>query len=161
MHVYGARTGQLKWARPLGSYIYSGAAIWKRRVYVGTYDGSVYALDAATGDVKWRREAPGAVHAAPTVMDGLVYYSTCSTCGSQASRTVKRGPDGTYARDARTGRYRWGFPAGKYANPVVADSRHIFVVGRSSLFGLEQKRAYEKRKKARAARRRHHKKKKS
>jgi outer membrane protein assembly factor BamB len=153
MYVFGARTGQLKWARPLGSYIYSGAAIWKRRVFVGTYDGHVYALDAATGDVKWQREAPGAVHAAPTVIDGLVYYSTCSTCGSQASRTVRRGPDGTFARDARTGRFRWSFPAGKYANPVVADAEHIYVVGRANLFALEQKRAYEKRKKARAARR--------
>jgi outer membrane protein assembly factor BamB len=152
MYVFGARTGRLKWARPLGSYIYSGAAVWNRRIYVGTYDGNIYALDAATGDVKWRREAPGAVHAAPTVMDGLVYYSTCSTCGSQASRTVKRGPDGTYARDARTGGYRWGFPAGKYANPVVADTARIYVVGRASLFALEQKRAYEKRKAARKAR---------
>jgi outer membrane protein assembly factor BamB len=153
MYVFGAKTGRLKWARPLGTYIYSGAAVWKQRVFVGTYDGSFYALDAATGDVRWRRETPGAVHGAPTVMDGLVYYSTCSTCGSQASRTVKHGPDGTYARDARTGKFRWSFPAGKYANPVVADRAHIFVVGRSNLFALEQKRAYEKRKKARAARR--------
>ena len=152
MYVFGARTGRLKWARPLGSYIYSGAAVWNRRIYVGTYDGNIYALDAATGDVKWRRDAPGAVHAAPTVMDGLVYYSTCSTCGSQASRTVKRGPDSTYALDARTGAYRWGFPAGKYANPVVADSRPIYVVGRANLFALEQKSAYQARKKARAAR---------
>jgi outer membrane protein assembly factor BamB len=153
MYVFGARTGALKWARPLGSYVYSGAAVWKGRVFVGTYDGHVYALDAATGDVKWQREAPGAVHAAPTVIDGLVYYSTCSTCGSQASRTVKRGPDGTFARDARSGAFRWSFPAGKYANPVVADPDHIYVVGRANLFALEQKSAYLARKKARAARR--------
>ena len=31
-----------KWARPLGSYIYSGAAVWKGRVFVGTYDGKLY-----------------------------------------------------------------------------------------------------------------------
>jgi outer membrane protein assembly factor BamB len=85
-------------------------------------------------------------------MDGLVYYSTCSTCGSQASRTVKRGPDSTFARDARTGGFRWSFPAGKYANPVVADRDHIYVVGRANLFALEQKSAYQARKKARAAR---------
>lgn len=153
MYAYGARTGKLKWARPLGSYIYTGAAVWKRTVYVGTYDGGFFALDAATGDVKWRREAPGAVHGAPTVMDGLVYYSTCSTCGSQASRTVKRGPDGTFALDARTGARRWSFPDGKYANPVVADYKHVYVVGRASLFALEERSAFEARRKARAARR--------
>jgi len=153
MYVFGAKTGKLKWARPLGSYIYSGAAVWKKRVFVGTYDGGFYALDAATGDVRWKREAKGAVHGSPTVMSGLVYYSTCSSCGSQASRAVKRGPDGTYARDARTGKYRWGFRAGKYASPVVADRKRIYVAGRSALFALEQKRAYVKRKKARAAKR--------
>jgi outer membrane protein assembly factor BamB len=152
MYVFGAKTGRLKWARPLGTYIYAGAAVWKRRVYVGTYDGNFYALDAATGDVRWKRTAPGAVHAAATVMDGLVYYSTCSSCGSAASRSVKHGPDGTYGLDARTGKYGWGFAAGKYANPVVADRKHIFVIGRSALYALEQKRAYEKRREARAAR---------
>jgi outer membrane protein assembly factor BamB len=140
MYVYGAKSGKLLWARPLGTYVYSAAAVWKRRVYVGTYDGSFYALDAATGDVKWKRAAPAAVHAAPTVMNGLVYYATCSTCGSAASRAVKRGPDRTIALDARTGKQVWKFPAGKYANPVVADSKRIYVTGRAQVFALEPRR---------------------
>ncbi len=139
MYVYGARTGKLRWARPLGTYVYSGAAIWKRRVFVGTYDGKFYALDAATGDVIWKRSAPSAVHGAPTVMNGLVYFSVCSSCGQAASRAVKHGPDGTYALSAHTGRVIWRFPAGKFANPVVADSRRIYVTGRTNLYALEPK----------------------
>ncbi|MFN2616541.1 MAG: PQQ-binding-like beta-propeller repeat protein [Thermoleophilaceae bacterium] len=157
MYVYGARSGKLRWARPLGSYIYSAAAVWKRRIYVGTYDGSVYALDAATGDVRWKRSAPGAVHGAPTVMNGLVYFSTCSTCGSSAQRTVKRGPDVTFALKARSGRFAWRFPAGKYANPVVADGRRIYVTGRSALFALAPKKHRHRHRRRHGHRRSHRK----
>ena len=150
MYVYGARSGKLLWARPLGSYIYGGAAVWKRRVFVGTYDGKLYALDAATGDTIWQIDTPAAVHSAPTVMSGLVYYATCSSCGSAAQRSVKRGPDGTYAVRASNGREVWRFPGGKYANPVVADPDRVYVTGRAQQFAFEEKSAARKRKQARA-----------
>lgn len=149
MYVYGAKTGKLRWARPLGTYIYSGAAIWKRRVFVGTYDGTFYALDAATGDVIWQRSAPSAVHAPPTVMNGLVYFAVCSSCGQAAQRAVKHGPDGTYALNARTGKVVWHFSGGKFANPVVADSKRIYVTGRANVFAMKSRRP-------RAGRRRRH-----
>ena len=147
MYVYGAKSGRLLWARPLGTYIYGAAAVYKRRVYVGTYDGSFYALSAATGDVKWRITARGAVHAAPTVMRGIVYYATCSSCGSAASRGVKHGPDGTYAVSAKTGRQVWKFGAGKYANPVVADAKRVYVTGRAHLFALRPAKKKKRSKK--------------
>jgi outer membrane protein assembly factor BamB len=139
-YVYGAKTGKLRWARPLGTYIYGGAAIYKRRVYVGTYDGNFYALDAATGDVVWQKSMPSAVHSSPTVMGGLVYIAVCSTCGQAAQRAVKHGPDGTFALSARNGRTIWHNNAGKFANPVVADSKRIYLTGRANLFALEPRR---------------------
>lgn len=147
MYVFGAKSGRLLWARPLGTYIYAAAAIWKRRVYVGTYDGKLYALDAATGDTKWQRETEAAVHGAPTVMGGLVYYATCSSCGRMASRSVKGGPDGTTALNARNGRRVWHFNAGKFASPVVADDKRVYITGRAHLFALAERKAKKKRKK--------------
>jgi outer membrane protein assembly factor BamB len=152
MYSYGAKTGRLLWARPLGTYIYGAAAVWRRRVFAGTYDGYMYSLDAATGDVKWRITAPGAVHAAATVQRGLVYYATCSSCGSEASRAVKRGPDGVYALRARNGRQVWHFPNGKYANPMVADSERIYITGRSFFYAMEPRSAARSRKAARKRR---------
>jgi outer membrane protein assembly factor BamB len=159
MYVFGAKTGNLLWARPLGSYIYGAAAVYRRRVFVGTYDGKFYALDAATGDVRWQIDAHGAVHSAPTVMRGLVYYAVCSTCGEAAQRSVARGPDATYAVRARNGHPVWSFPAGKYANPVVADGERIYVTGRAHEYALARKgskvvREYlrRKREKKRSAR---------
>jgi outer membrane protein assembly factor BamB len=140
MYVFGAKSGKLLWARPLGTYIYGAAAVADRRVFVGTYDGKFYALDAATGDTVWQIEAPGAVHGAPTVMAGLVYYATCSSCGSEAQRAVKQGPDGTYAVRARDGRQVWRFPGGKYANPVVADADRVYVTGRAQQFAFRPRR---------------------
>jgi outer membrane protein assembly factor BamB len=141
MYAYGARSGRVLWARPLGSYIYGAAAVYRRKVFVGTYDGSLYALDAATGDTRWRIDAGGAVHAAPTVIDGLVYYAICSSCGSEAQRAVARGPDATYAVRARDGKRVWRFRDGKYANPVVADEERIYVTGRALQYALEPRRA--------------------
>ena len=103
---------------------------------MGTYDGKFYALDAATGDVRWQIDAHGAVHAAPTVMSGLVYYAVCSSCGSEAQRSVARGPDATYAVRARDGKQVWRFPAGKYANPVVADKERMYLTGRAGQYAF-------------------------
>jgi outer membrane protein assembly factor BamB len=139
MYVYGAKTGNLLWARPLGSYIYGAAAVYRRKVFVGTYDGKFYGLDAATGDVRWQIDAKGAVHAAPTVIDGLVYYAICSSCGSEAQRSVARGLDSTHAVRARDGKRVWRFPGGKYANPVVADEERIYITGRAHQFALARK----------------------
>ena len=46
-------------------------------VFVGTWDGYFSAIDARTGDFRWRFHAPGGIMGASTVLDGLVYFSTC------------------------------------------------------------------------------------
>ncbi|HXY85969.1 MAG TPA: PQQ-binding-like beta-propeller repeat protein [Gaiellaceae bacterium] len=135
LYAYGQRTGDLLWAQHAGTYIYTAAAVWRREVIVGTYDGYLIAYDAATGDVIWRHAAPAAIHGAPTVLDGLVYFSTCATCGSHGSRYAKAGPRGIYAVDARTGRLVWTFPDGQYS-PVVADSQRVYLVGKTHVYGM-------------------------
>jgi len=144
MYAYGAKTGNLLWAKPLGTYIYSSAAVYDKKVYVGTYDGKLYALDAATGDVKWQKEMPSAVHAPPTVLNGLVYVSTCATCGSAAQRFVKMGVDSTTAFNAKTGKQVWRNNAGKYAAPIIADQDRVYLTGRSVVFGLKPVKAKKK-----------------
>ncbi len=140
MFAFGQKSGRLLWARPLGTYIYSSAAVYERRVYVGTYDGRFFALDAATGDTKWRRTMPSAVHAPPVVMGGVVYATTCSSCGSAASRAVKMGKDSTTGFDARSGRVRWRNNGGKYASAVIADQDRVYFTGRSQVYALESGR---------------------
>ena len=64
VQVLDAATGQLKWqydpevpkewdAKSCCGVQNRGAAVWKGRVYVGTIDGRLIALDAETGELAW------------------------------------------------------------------------------------------------------------
>ena len=106
VYAFGAATGKLLWARGVGTYVYTAAAVWRKTVYVGTWDGVFVALDARTGDIRWRYDAPASITGAPTVLAGLVYFSTCGRCGVGGLRRVKVGPNGTFALNARNGQPR-------------------------------------------------------
>jgi outer membrane protein assembly factor BamB len=93
-------------------------------VYVGSYSGRFYALDAATGDVRWRFDAKGHISGSATVLDGVVYFSTFD--------------EKTFALDARTGKPVWTFDDGKYAG-VVADRDRLYLVGHARLYGLVER----------------------
>jgi outer membrane protein assembly factor BamB len=144
LFAFGAKTGHTLWARHAGNYIYTAAAVWKRNVYVGTWDGKVAAYSAATGDTVWTRNAVGAVHGAPTILNGILYYSTCPICGRGAKRYTKRGPPGTFGVDARNGRLMWRHWAGRYS-PVVADRERLYVVGYTRIYAFEHKKKPKKR----------------
>ncbi len=139
LYAFGAASGRQLWAQRAGTYIYTAAAVWRRRVYVGTYDGYFMAFDAATGDRLWRFSASSAVHGAPSVIDGIVYFAACPACGSVAARYAKQGARGTYGLDALTGKQVWHWPDGVFS-PAVADSHHLYIVGRSRVFSFAPKR---------------------
>jgi outer membrane protein assembly factor BamB len=149
VYSYGAATGHLLWAQPAGSYVYTAAAAYRDTIYVGSYDGNVYAFDAATGRRRWRYSSPGSIHGAPTVMGGLVYFSTCGTCGLKGQRYAKRGPKVTFALDARTGKRVWTFPDGHYS-PIVADGERVYLTGSTREYGLVPLAEIKKQKQAKA-----------
>jgi len=45
-------------------------------VYIGGYDGYVHALDAATGEERWRFQAGRYIFSSPAVVDGVVYVGS-------------------------------------------------------------------------------------
>jgi len=83
-----AKTGQLKWqydpevpkewdAKSCCGVQNRGAAVWKGRVYVGTIDGRLVALDADTGELEWEvqttdRSDNYSITGAPRVANDLV-----------------------------------------------------------------------------------------
>jgi outer membrane protein assembly factor BamB len=141
LYAFGAKSGDLLWAQAAGTYVYTGAAVWNRRVYIGTYDGRFRAFDAATGDPVWSWEAPGAIAGAPTIMGGLVYFSSASgQTGPRAQRYIKRGKRGTYALDARTGKLVWKWPGMGMYSPIVADEERVYLVGSTRVVGLKPKK---------------------
>ena len=76
----------------------SSPAVAGNTVYFGSGDQHVYALDAATGALRWSFATGDVVHASPAVVDGVVYIGSWD-------RNI-------YALDARTGRERWRHTTG-------------------------------------------------
>ena len=87
-------------------------------VYLHTSSGRIAALDAATGDERWRRDEPssfGAGHSTPTLEDGTLFVGI---------------EDALHALDPTTGETKWtaGTAETVTSSPVVADGT-VFVQG--------------------------------
>ena len=107
----------------------SSPTIANNTVYIGSGDQHVYALDAATGVLRWRFAAGDVIHASPAVANGLVYIGSWDR--------------NLYALDATTGRERWRYPTGNdttiYNQIGIASSAAVagglvFVGGRDGRF---------------------------
>jgi outer membrane protein assembly factor BamB len=92
-----------------------------RSVYVGSYDGHLYALDARTGRLRWRASAQGSFlgnatfYATPAVAYGRVYVG--ATDGKM------------YSFGAATGKLRWSHGTGGYVYSSAAVWRERILVG--------------------------------
>ena len=99
-----------------------GVAIWQHRVFVGTLDGRLVALDAATGKPVWEtltvdRQFRYTITGAPRIVDGKVII------GNGGAEFGVRGYVSAY--DAATGKMLWRFytvpgdPAKDYEAPPL------------------------------------------
>ena len=80
-------------------FFLSSPIVHDGKVYFGSSDHHVYALDAATGALVWAFEADDSVHASPAYGDGRIFFGTWGTK--------------LYALDAETGAKLWDFQGGK------------------------------------------------
>jgi len=81
----------------------SSPAVADGKVYFGSGDGNIYAVDAQSGLLQWRFPTKDVVHASPAVAGNLIYV------GSWDSNL--------YAIDAETGQEKWSFKTGE--DPVI------------------------------------------
>jgi outer membrane protein assembly factor BamB len=121
-HLYAVdiKTQQEKWKFKTGGAVGGSlAAVADGVVYVSIDDGpnssvshadsQLYAVDAKTGQEKWRFKTGDKIRSSPAVADGVVYV------GSNDSHL--------YAVDAKSGREKWKFKTGGkvLSSPAVAD----------------------------------------
>ena len=99
---------------------------------MGSYDHRFYALFQSTGRIRWTFDAGAPISGAPTVLGGLVYFSTCGSCSTYEQNPRARR---TFALDTRTGRVVWRFADGEYS-PVIADRERVYLTGYTTLYGL-------------------------
>jgi outer membrane protein assembly factor BamB len=121
----------LQWKFATGDVVHASPAVAQGVVYVGSYDGRFYAIDATSGQQKWVFQGglDPAIHnqqgfqASAAVVDGTVYV------GSRDAHV--------YALDAATGRKKWDYPTSKSwvnATPAVRDGLVYAATSDSSRF---------------------------
>ncbi|MFB6097273.1 MAG: PQQ-binding-like beta-propeller repeat protein [Haloferacaceae archaeon] len=132
-----APDGRVRWEAavdPVTRGVHGTPAVANETVYVGAYDGAMYAFDLATGERRWRTRLGDAIGSSPVYFRGVVYvaveYGTPS--GSVAAVHAGTGerlwldrrptdqPHSTVAIDREAGRlvvgandgvcYGWSFP---------------------------------------------------
>ena len=84
---------QLLWTYAAGGPVRSSAAIAGGLAFLGSLDGTVHAIDTATGKKVWSYKAEDEIEATPLVYEGTVYVGSADT--------------NFYAFDAKTGALRW------------------------------------------------------
>lgn len=124
VYALDARTGARRWVftppiehevRSMSGLTTRGIAVWRGRVYVGSIDGFLYALDASTSEVQWRvdtiidRTRGYAVSGAPYIAGDLVVI------GNAGAEFSARGYITAY--HAQNGEMAWRF----FTVPASAD----------------------------------------
>lgn len=70
--------GQILWASatwPSSHGIHGTPTVANGTVFIGAYDGALYAFDLATGDQLWRTVLGGSIGSSPAYHDGRIYVS--------------------------------------------------------------------------------------
>jgi len=98
---------RVKWTFPTGNRVVSSPVMHAGILYFGSDDGSIYAVQAATGRQLWKRATKGPVPSTPAIAGDLLYATSY---------------DGhLYALDLRNGAVRWKF--------ATAGERHFEAKG--------------------------------
>lgn len=131
-HLHGLQPSEESMPDPWDFYL-SSPAVWQHTVYFGSGDGNVYALDSASGKLKWKFQTGDVVHSSPAISNGVLYIGSWDTY--------------LYALDAVTGREKWRFKTGDdpaihnhvgiQSSPVVADGIVYFGCRDSNLYAVE------------------------
>ncbi len=121
-------------------FFLSSPTVVGRYVYFGSGDGNVYAVDAQTGQVRWKFATGNVVHSSPAVVDGTVFVGSWDTF--------------LYAIDAASGREKWRFKTGEdevnfnqvgiQSSPAVVDGVVYFGCRDGHLYALDAASGQEK-----------------
>jgi outer membrane protein assembly factor BamB len=111
-----ATTGSRRWQSTSQVVGATSASFGDNRVYLGTSDGALVALDARDGTQLWRTRvsASGDIVNSPAFSNGIVFAGTAV--------------DGFYALDAANGAVRWRFDTGQdVTGTAVATDTAVYI----------------------------------
>lgn len=155
------------WELRLGGRIVSSPTVADGILYIGSRDSSLYAIDVATGTLRWKRKTLGWIDSSPLVRDGLVVVGsrdgniwifdarngdlTSKMCGGlQLSSPLALG-NGTILSGMGPpanglGGFAWGnpephwkatFPAFTYSSPATDGSLALIGANNGTLYAID------------------------
>ena len=118
---------KVKWEFATDDSIFSSPVVYGGRLFVGSYDTHLYALDAGSGKLLWRFKTGGEILSTPAVYNDRVIF------GSK---------DGVvYALDLKDGTVAWQYKTeGRVlTSPVVGDGKVFFASNDLRIYALNGK----------------------
>ena len=97
-HLHGAEPAAETMPDPFDFFL-SSLVVWNGAVYFGGGDTYIYALDTASGAMKWKFKTGDVVHASPAISSGILFVGSWDSY--------------FYALDAATGKEKWRFKTGE------------------------------------------------
>lgn len=124
INAINATNGAVLWTTTIGQVNFEAPAVVNGMLYVGSYDGYMYALNTTTGELVWKSHSDGGniADSSPAVANGVVY--------------IGGGDDHEmFAFDAITGARLWTYPIGNatLSSPAVVNGTVYIGVGGSLL----------------------------
>lgn len=166
VHLDLGRPGKAVWARALHSYIEFPPSYCQGKLYVNTFRGRTFAIDARTGHVLWMVQGPGSEPSTPAIAgDRLIVTSKVGTVTAlnrangkilwrlHLDANVESSPvvigrlvyfgasDGrVFAAYVGTGRIRWAYNTGGIVNssPTILGNRVFVTTYAGSIFALNR-----------------------
>jgi outer membrane protein assembly factor BamB len=131
VYAFDRKTGRTAWTYRTGGEVKGAFALTGKRLFVGSYDHHLYALNARTGALIWRGSAQerlggrGTFYSTPAAAYGRVYIG--STDGK------------VYSFGATSGELRWSQSTGGYVygSPAVWKERILVGSYSGSFFALD------------------------
>ena len=87
------------WKFATSGKVFSSPTVYNNMIYVGSFDGKVYALNALTGKAIWTFQTLAAIYSSPAIFGGVVYVGSLD--------------HNLYALNASTGSQFWNFTTGR------------------------------------------------
>jgi eukaryotic-like serine/threonine-protein kinase len=97
-HLHGAEPAAETMPDPFDFYL-SSPVVSNGAVYFGSGDTNIYALDVASGTLKWKFKTGDVVHASPAISDSTLFVGSWDSF--------------FYALDAASGKEKWRFKTGE------------------------------------------------
>ncbi|MBT9161378.1 MAG: Desiccation/radiation resistance protein [Dehalococcoidia bacterium] len=60
----------------MGDHVHSSPAVSAGTVFVGAWDGGLYALNAVDGELEWRYGTRSGIYSSPAVYEDMVYIGS-------------------------------------------------------------------------------------